>query len=62
MPIFAKRQEVERLQRMLKLELDSEPPKGPDLLLPLKASDRSQAPLKVFDSLPLKASVGGHEL
>jgi len=35
--------------------------KGPDLLLPLKASDWCQAPFKVFDSLPLKASVGGHE-
>jgi len=34
---------------------------GPDLLLPLKASDRSQAPFKVFDSLLPKTSVGGHE-
>ena len=29
---------------------------GPDLLLSLKDSDRSQAPFKVLDSLPLKAS------
>jgi len=35
--------------------------KGQDLLLPLKASDRSQAPFKVWDYLPLKASVGCHE-
>ena len=30
-------------------------------MLPRKASDRSHAPFKVLDSLPLKASIVGHE-